>query len=205
MTTVDRRGCAITGATPAALDSYERALAAWQAWRRDDDTALQGARREAPGFVMAHAFTAWQLATTRDVRRVAAARPIVAGALRLPANERERMHLAALSAVLDDDFEGAKARLGRLLDRWPRDAIALGVAHSLDHVTGDVARMRRRVERAMPAWSRNDPAITRCSRCTRSPSRSRVPTRAPRRRRTPRSSSIRSTRAPATRWRTSSR
>jgi len=157
MTTVDRRGCAITGATPAALDSYERALAAWQAWRRDDDTALQGARREAPGFVMAHAFTAWQLATTRDVRRVAAARPIVAGALRLPANERERMHLAALSAVLDDDFEGAKARLGRLLDRWPRDAIALGVAHSLDHVTGDVARMRRRVERAMPAWSRNDP------------------------------------------------
>jgi hypothetical protein len=90
MTTVDRRGCAITGATPAALDSYERALAAWQAWRRDDDTALQGARREAPGFVMAHAFAAWQLATTRDVRRVAAARPIVAGALRLPANERER-------------------------------------------------------------------------------------------------------------------
>jgi hypothetical protein len=106
---------------------------------------------------MAHAFAAWQLATTRDVRRVAAARPIVAGALRLPANERERMHLAALSAVLDDDFEGAKARLGRLLDRWPRDAVALGVAHSLDHVTGDVARMRRRVARALPAWSRNDP------------------------------------------------
>ena len=157
MITSDLRGCEVSGATPAALDAYERALAAWQAWRRDDDTALQAARHAAPGFVMAHAFAAWQLATTRDVRRVAAARPIVAGALRLPANERERMHLAALSAVFDDDFEGAKARLGRLLDRWPRDAVALGVAHSLDHVTGDVARMRRRVERALPAWSRNDP------------------------------------------------
>jgi tetratricopeptide (TPR) repeat protein len=157
MTTIDLRGCAINGATPAALDGYERALAAWQAWRHDDDTALQGARRDAPGFVMAHAFAAWQLATTRDVRRVAAARPIVAGALRLPANERERMHLAALSSVLDDDFEGAKARLGRLLGRWPRDAVALGVAHSLDHVTGDVARMRRRVARALPAWLQNDP------------------------------------------------
>jgi hypothetical protein len=113
--------------------------------------------REAPGFVMAHAFAAWQLATTRDVRRVAAARPIVAGALHLPANERERMHLSALSAALDDDFEGAKARLGRLLERWPRDAVALGVVHSLDHVTGDVARMRRRVARALPAWSQQDP------------------------------------------------
>jgi hypothetical protein len=157
MSTSDLRGCAVSGATPAALDAYERALAAWQAWRRDDDTALQGARREAPAFVMAHALAAWQLATTRDVRRVAAARPIVAGALRLPANEREQMHLAALSAALDDDFEGAKARLGRLLDRWPRDAVALGVAHSLDHVTGDVARMRRRVARALPAWSQHDP------------------------------------------------
>nr|HET7857864.1 tetratricopeptide repeat protein [Caldimonas sp.] len=157
MTLVDLRGCAISGATPAALAAYERAVAAWQAWRRDDGGALAQARRDAPGFAMAHALAAWQLAAGRDVHRVDAARPMVAGALRLPANERERMHLAALSAVLDDDFEGAKARLGRLLARFPRDVVALQVAQSLDYVTGDVARMRRHVARALPAWSRDDP------------------------------------------------
>ncbi|HTJ04664.1 MAG TPA: tetratricopeptide repeat protein [Caldimonas sp.] len=153
----DLRGCTASGATPAALAAYERAVAAWQAWRRDDGGALATARRDAPGFVMAHMLAAWQLATGRDVHRVDAARPIVAAALRLPANERERMHLAALSAVLADDFEGAKAKLGRLLSRFPRDVVALQVAQSLDYVTGDVARMRRHVARALPAWSHDDP------------------------------------------------
>ena len=157
MTAVDLRGCAVTGASPAALAAYERAIAAWQAWRRDDGGALTTARQDAPAFVMAHVLAAWQLASGRDVHRVDAARPIVAAALRLPANDRERMHLAALSAALEDDFEGAKAKLGRLLAGFPRDVVALQVAQSLDYVTGDVARMRRHVARALPAWSRDDP------------------------------------------------
>ncbi len=157
MTMNDLRGCAVSGATPAALAAYERAVASWQAWRGNDGGALAAARRDAPAFVTAHALAAWQLATGRDVHRVDAARPIVAAALRLPANDRERMHLAALSAVLDDDFEGAKAKLDRLLARFPRDAVALQVVASLDYVTGDLARMRRHVARALPAWSREDP------------------------------------------------
>jgi tetratricopeptide (TPR) repeat protein len=75
----------------------------------------------------------------------------------LPANDRERLHLAALSSVLADDFEGAKVQLGRALKRSPRDAVALQVAHWFDHVTGDVAHMRRRIAKALPAWSRDDP------------------------------------------------
>jgi tetratricopeptide (TPR) repeat protein len=156
MTKVDARGSAISGATPTALAAYERALAAWQAWRIDDSAALEEAVREAPGFVMAHVLAAWQLVCSRDARRVAAARPIVACAARLPGNERERLHLAALSSALADDFEGAKARLGRALKRAPRDAVALQVAHSFDYITGDGARMVPRVARALPAWSRDD-------------------------------------------------
>ena len=36
----DLRGCTMSGATPATLAAYERAVAAWQAWRRDDGGAL---------------------------------------------------------------------------------------------------------------------------------------------------------------------
>jgi len=157
MGTVDFRGCTIEGATPTALAAYERALAASQAWRVDAGAALETARAEAPRFVMAHVLAAWQLVCGRDARRLAAARPIVADALRLRANERERLHLAALSSVLADDYEGAKARLGRILKESPRDAVALQVAHSLDYVTGDVARMVARVAQALRSWSRGDP------------------------------------------------
>jgi tetratricopeptide (TPR) repeat protein len=157
MSTVDLRGCTILGATPTALAAYERALAASLAWRVDDSAPLDTARAEAPGFVMAHALAAWQLVCGRDGRRVAGARPIVAHAVRLPASERERLHLAALSFAVADDFEGAKAQLGRILKRSPRDAVALQAAHSLDYVTGDVARMVARAAQALRSWSRADP------------------------------------------------
>jgi len=59
--------------------------------------------------------------------------------------------------VLDDDYEGAKARLGELLRRQPRDALALQVAHSFDYVTGDAVAMSTRVASVMSAWSREMP------------------------------------------------
>jgi len=159
MSPTDLRGAVASGATRPALDAYERALASWLGWRADDGGALAAALREAPQFVMAHVLRAWQLVGGRDRRRVELARPLVARTLSRPANEHERGHLAALSAALADDFEGAKARLGRALRRDPRDVVALQAAHSLDHVTGDVAGMRRRTAAALAAWSRDDPAF----------------------------------------------
>ena len=89
--------------------------------------------------------------------RVAAARPVLARAAALPANARERLHLAAIAAVLADDYERAKALLGELLREHPRDALALQAAHALDYVTGDVARMGERVA-ARPAGVVERPA-----------------------------------------------
>jgi tetratricopeptide (TPR) repeat protein len=153
MNDIDQRGCRITGAEPAALQAYERALAAFQSWRSGADVHFASALREAPSFVMAHVLQAYLLLCSRDPRYVRSARPVLARASRLPANERERLHLAAITAVLADDYEGAKTLLGELLRRHPRDVLALQVAHSFDYVTGDVARMNDRVASVLPAWS----------------------------------------------------
>jgi len=153
MSRVDDRGSPVSGATPAALQAYERALALFQSWRSGVDEQLEPALREAPRFVMAHVLQAALLVYNRDPRRVRSARPLVAHAAGLPANEVERLHLAALAAVLEDDYEGAKARLGELLHLQPRDVLALQVAHALDYVTGDAARMQDRVAAVLPAWS----------------------------------------------------
>jgi hypothetical protein len=102
---------------------------------------------------MAHVLQGWVLACGRDPKRVAAVREIVARAAALPANERERAHLAALAAVRDDDYELAKVRLATLLRACPLDPLALHAAHSFDYITGDTARLRDRVAAVLPSWT----------------------------------------------------
>jgi tetratricopeptide (TPR) repeat protein len=157
MTGVDAHGCRVCGATPAAAQAYERALAAFLGWRRGAEVQLSVALQEAPGFVMAHVLQAYLLLCSRDPRRVRSARPVLARAAGLAANERERGHLAAVAAALADDYERAKARLGEVLRLHPRDALALQVAHAFDYITGDAARMHDRVAAVLPAWSSDLP------------------------------------------------
>jgi tetratricopeptide (TPR) repeat protein len=157
MSNTDARGCSITGVEPGALQAYERALAAFQGWRSGAEGELALALREAPSFVMAHVLQAYLLLCGRDPHGVRAAHPVLARAARLPANDRERLHLSAIAAALADDYELAKARLGELLRLHPRDALALQVAHALDYVTGDAARMNDRVATVLPAWSSDLP------------------------------------------------
>jgi hypothetical protein len=202
----DHRGCTVSGAEPAALVEFERALAVYQGWRDGAEAPLALALREAPGFVMAHVLQAYLLVCSRDPRRVAMARPALARAAALPANGRERLHVAALAALLDDDdFDRARATLGELLRLEPRDALALQVAHSLDYVSGDMECMKERVAAVLPAWSQSCPATTPSSPCMPSASRRAAATTKPRRARAPHSRSTPSTHVRITPWRTCSR
>ena len=157
MSRFDLRGCEISGATPAALEAYERALAAFQSWRSGAERHLATALEDAPAFVMAHVLQAYLRLCSRDPARVRSAHPVLAHAARLPANARERFHLAAIAAALADDYERAKAMLGELLRQEPRDVLALQAAHAFDYVTGDAARMGDRVTGVLPAWSADLP------------------------------------------------
>lgn len=157
MTSTDANGCTLSGTTPTALQAYDRALAALLAWRTGVEAHLDSATLEAPGFVMAHVMKAWLRLASRDPRVVASARPIAASAVGLAANDREHAHLAAIAAVLDDDYEGAKARLGGLLRAHPRDVLALHMAHAFDHVTGDIDNLLERITAVLPAWPRDLP------------------------------------------------
>jgi tetratricopeptide (TPR) repeat protein len=160
MSRIDFRGCEISGATPAALQAFEGALAAFQSWRNGSETYLAPALQDAPGFVMAHVLEAYLYLSSRDPSRVRLARPVLARASQLAANTREQAHLAAIAAVLADDYERAKASLGELLQREPRDVLALQIAHSLDYLTGDIARMGDRVPGVLPSWSTDLPGYS---------------------------------------------
>jgi Tfp pilus assembly protein PilF len=153
----DALGYRVSGASPGALDAYERALAAWQGWHIGAEAPLAAALQDAPQFVMAHLLQAYLLLCSRDSLRVASTRPVLARAARLPANERERIHMEAIRAVLDDDYERARNTLGHLLRRYPRDVLALQVAHVFDYVTGETLAMHARLAAVLPAWSAGMP------------------------------------------------
>lgn len=153
MRRVDQRGCVVSGATPAALQAYEQALALFHGWRQGVEAQLAPALQQAPHFVMAHVLRAYVRTCSRDPNRVASARQLLTDTAGMPANAAERLHLSALAAVLDDDHEGAMERLGTLLRLQPRDVLALHVAHALDHLTGDAAGLCGRVAAVLPAWS----------------------------------------------------
>lgn len=142
----DARGIALSGATPAAAQAYERALAAACAWRVDADAQLDFALRDAPRFVMAHALRAYQLICSRDPQHHRAARSVLASALRWRADRCERIHLAAIGAALEDDLPRMRACLDELLDERPHDLLALQVSQSIDYLLGDFAPMHARVD-----------------------------------------------------------
>jgi len=149
----------MTAATPAAAELYERALAASLAWRNGAADLVDAALRAAPSFVTAHVLKAWLLLAGRDVRRIGAGRPLLARLAALPANARERLHVAAIRAVIDDNYEGAKRLLGDHLRCYPTDVLALQIAHSLDYLTGDASALQGRVQAVLPAWSSSMPGF----------------------------------------------
>jgi Tfp pilus assembly protein PilF len=150
----DARGNALTGATPQAIAYFEQALVAHLSWRGGAEELLAQALDEAPGFVMVHAMQAWLLACSRDINRVRQARVPLQRALGAgPQRHGERLHLGALAALLDDDYPRAKQLLGQLLQRSPRDVLALQAAHALDYLTGDLDQLVERAARVLPAWN----------------------------------------------------
>ena len=91
----------ISGATPAAIEAFERALAAFQAWRigcRAYRLAL--ALHEAPAFATAKVLDAHMSAASRDPARVRSARIALERACRLVVTARERAHVAAIAVLL---------------------------------------------------------------------------------------------------------
>ena len=143
------------GRAAGATNARSRAS---RAGARAPTRSLRRRCRRRPRFVMAHVLQAYLLACSRDPR---ARRDRRARCWRAPPRCRptsaSALHLAAIAAVLDDDYERAKARLGELLRAHPRDVLALQVAHAFDYVTGDTARMRDRVAAVLPAWSSDLP------------------------------------------------
>ena len=69
---------------------------------------------------------------------------------------RERLHMDALSAWVQDDLRGATAHWEAILLEHPRDVLAAKLAHFGHFYLGDPRNIRDSIARVLPAWSEQD-------------------------------------------------
>jgi len=152
----DARGLGVSGATPRALEAYERALGSFLAWSGEPRAEALRAIDESPAFTLGHVLEAQLHLCGRDPGDFRAAQTRLEHLHRLPRNARERMHVAAIAHALAGDYGRARELLACILERHPRDLLALAVSHAYDYLLGDTRDLHARVAAVLPAWTRAD-------------------------------------------------
>lgn len=149
----DRQGNSLSGATPAAIESYDQAVEAFNIYRGDPVALVDRAIEQAPGFAMAHIFKAHLYGLATEPEATAEAQSIVAHAKGLTMNDREQSHIAALEHLLQGNWTKAAVALDHHNIRYPHDLVALQCGHLMDFYRASARDMRDRIARALPKWS----------------------------------------------------
>ena len=159
MNLIDQLGNAVSGRHRIALDLYDQAVTLFAFFRTDPLATIDEALAIDPGFFMGHCFKAGLLATTSEQGSELAIAASLAAAERHVGHalERERMHLNAVRAWLNRDFAGAVKLYGDICAEYPRDFLALQIAHLMDFYLGNASMLRDRPAQALRAWSAADP------------------------------------------------
>ena len=153
----DAQGHYLSGATEAAVTTYDQAVRAFNLVHGDAIGLFDAALEAAPDFAMASMGKAWVFAVANDPGLLTGARTLVETARRMRLNEREQAHLAALSHLVQGARAAAVAVLDRHLMHCPFDLVAHQGAALTDGFLGRFPWIRDRSARALPFWSEDQP------------------------------------------------
>ncbi len=157
MTIHDDLGLAYSGANADSLAFYRRALHQFQCYIEDPVASVDAAVEQRSDFVMAHVLKAYLHLLGTEPAAIAVARECLDTAQRLPANARERGHIAAVTRMVDGQWHHAGRLLEDVAIDCPRDILALQAGHLTDFYVGNSRMLRDRIARVLPAWSPNMP------------------------------------------------
>jgi tetratricopeptide (TPR) repeat protein len=155
----DAQGHSLSGATEAAVATYDQAVRAFNLVHGDAIGLFDEARQAAPDFAMAHLGKAWVFTVANDPVLRTQAAALVETVRPLTLNEREQAHFAALTHLV----QGARAAAVEVLDRhlmhYPFDLLAHQGAALTDGFLGRFPWVRDRSARALPFWSKDQPGF----------------------------------------------
>ncbi|MFO7177815.1 MAG: tetratricopeptide repeat protein [Pseudomonadota bacterium] len=159
MAYVDSRGIELTASTRASVEQYEKALDLLAGYFLDPVATIEAALAQDPDFVSGHCLRVG----IGVIAAEASAAPLIQESLRegerlaAKANDRERRHFAAAKAWLDGDFHRAGELYGRIVIDYPRDLLAVLVAHLCDFYVGRSRMLRDRIAHVLPYWGEGVP------------------------------------------------
>src|SRR5688572_32834038 len=131
MSLLDRRDVPVSTDNRDSLARYETAADQFHSYFGNPLATIDDALQADPQFIMGHCLRAGMVLTATEKGALPLARESVkaAEALSHRANDRERGHIAAVLAWLAGDVEEAIERYGAILHEFPRDLLALQIAH----------------------------------------------------------------------------
>lgn len=150
----DVRGVPVSSTGVEGLRRYETALSTLYEYRGDSLTAAAELLACDPEFVSARTLRAGLLVLADDKpadRELANELATIDG-LRSHAIDRDRAHAQAARAWLVGNARLAVKRYGEILEQYPRDILALQIAHNLDLRLGSTEQLRDRIARVLPYW-----------------------------------------------------
>jgi len=152
-------GLSMTAASPEAADHYGDSLRAYLAFGRDTGLHLKQALAADEGLFLGHCLMGYfyKLFAVPALEKKALQCIGRARELAKVVNARECEHLAALEAWCAGDMIECTARWEALLVAYPRDILALRLAHFSHYYLGDSAALRDSVARVLPAWENGAP------------------------------------------------
>ncbi|CAG0971777.1 hypothetical protein BURK1_01263 [Burkholderiales bacterium] len=158
----DARGIPVSSGSAQAIQRYEQAIGQLQSYVGDPVATLDQAVAESPDFVAGHLMKALTLATFAERQFAPAIAASIEAARRIGANanDRERGLAQAAQHLAGGEWHAACRALDGVLADYPRDALALQVAHLMDFYRGDALNLRNRVARVLPHWSRDVPGYS---------------------------------------------
>jgi len=161
MTFTDRRAMPVSSSRHDAIDACDDAIELFHGYYGNPIEALDQAIALDPGAVLPRVAKAGILLTTSEKAFLPLAAAEIEAAVQhgAGANARERDHIAACRAWLDGDWRRAVRTWGDVLLDYPRDTLALQLAHLGDFYLGQSQMLRDRVARVLPYWRESMPGF----------------------------------------------
>jgi tetratricopeptide (TPR) repeat protein len=161
MTMTDSRGLAVSTQQRSSLQQLERAMELSCGYFLDPLSTIHEALAAEPGFAMGHCFRAGLMimASDRTLLPLLTESIEAVEALGKRANARERAHIAAARRWLHADFAGAVRSYGDIVVEYPRDLLALQIAHIGDFFLGASTMLRDRIAQVLPHWDGSTPGF----------------------------------------------
>ena len=158
----DARATPVSACMPESLDDYERALHQFQSYFGDPTVTLAKTLERDPEFVVGHIFNASAMLMMSERQYLPDVRDSIekAEALAHKSNDREKALLAAARHWMEGRWDQACVTWDRVLAEYPRDALAIQLAHLTDFFLGDAVNLRDRIGRVIGSWSESTPGYS---------------------------------------------